>query len=70
MKTAVLRYVALMCLMLPNIVSYAQQSLPNIIVIFADDLGYGDLGCYGHPTIVLRTSTAWQPKVSGLHSFM
>jgi arylsulfatase A len=24
---------------------------PNFIVIFCDDMGYGDLGAYGHPTI-------------------
>lgn len=29
----------------------AEERTPNFVVIFCDDLGYGDLACFGHPTI-------------------
>src|SRR3954467_8227262 len=27
----------------------ASRPRPNVIIILADDLGYGDLACFGHP---------------------
>jgi arylsulfatase A len=31
--------------------SVSTANLPNLVFILADDLGYGELGCYGHPRI-------------------
>src|SRR4030095_17014377 len=38
-------------LLLAAVTSFAASPKPNIIFILADDLGYGELGCYGQKVI-------------------
>ena len=42
---------------------------PNIVLIFADDLGYGDLACFGHPTIRTPNLDAMAARGVRLTSF-
>ena len=42
-----------MCIFLIQwMMSKAHTNKPNIVVPFTDDLGYGGIGAYGHPTSI------------------
>jgi arylsulfatase A len=49
-RPALLRFALLIAALSGRFV-IAEESVPNVVVVFCDDLGYGDLGCFGHPTI-------------------
>src|SRR5688500_14014629 len=44
-------FLVVVSILILNNLAAAQQRAPNLVIIMADDLGYGDLACYGHPSI-------------------
>jgi arylsulfatase A len=57
-----MKHCALLSLLL--LAASPQAERPNIVMIYVDDLGYGDLGCYGHPSI--RTPNLDRMAAEGL----
>ncbi len=51
MKKALMVGLFLSLVVLPARAAEVAERLPNFVVIFCDDMGWGDAGCFGNPTI-------------------
>ncbi len=46
-------FYSILAIQLFNTSTFGQSAnKPNVVIIFADDMGYGDMGAFGHPTIM------------------
>ena len=57
---------AILLSVFPALGQVAATEKPNIIVIMADDLGYGDVGCYGAKPKNLKTPHIDKLAANGL----
>ena len=44
-------------------ISYTETSNPNVIVFMVDDLGIGDIGCFGNKTVPTPNIDKWVSPV-------
>ena len=64
-------FLAALTLACSTLAGAAETRPPNVILIMADDLGYHDLSCYGHPSIktpVLDKLAAGGTRLTGFHA--
>ena len=59
-----MRFILALILLVVGCNQLVAAAPPNVIIIYADDLGWGDLGCYGHPNI--RTPNLDQMAAQGM----
>ena len=61
MSKSILYFLTSLIFLFASFVS-AEKKQPNIVFIFADDWGWGDLGCHGHPYVKTPNIDNWQQR--------
>lgn len=61
-----IKLICIMLILFPMLKVTSAQSKPNIVVILADDLGYGSANCYGAPKTLIRTPHVDQLAKDGM----